>query len=264
MHYQLSVFSAQWKATNIITRSSLSQFSVLHCFSGFGFVSIVLFSSVFSLFLLVFLVHSSKLKCSCFLVLFGFIVAFIPKNCTLFFSTQRLLRILSFSFSISHTLSIFSSHSLQMCNFFSLFVWNARVGCFDVCLALRAAFLIESILNCACRSCIYVHIAHTNPMENFIELVVLALSSSFPLSLSCSSLFLISKCTLNRVFTTHIIDLFHRFVLNPLNSAKRSSLPTSSSVFRVSRCVVGSAFAIHTVIQTTSISAHTILARLTK
>lgn len=87
VHYQLSVFSAQWKATNIITRSSLSQFSVLHCFSGFGFVSIVLFSSVFSIFLLVFLVHSSKLKCSCFLVLFGFIVVFIPKNCTLFFYT---------------------------------------------------------------------------------------------------------------------------------------------------------------------------------
>lgn len=81
----------------------------------------------------------------------------------------------------------------------------------------------------------------------------LSLSSSFS-----SFLFLISKCTLNRVFTTHIIDLFHRFVLNPLNSAKRSSLPTSSSVFRVSRCVVDSAFAIHTVIQTTSISTHNI------
>lgn len=121
VHYQLSVFSAQWKATNIITRSSLSQFSVLHCFSGFGFgfVSIVLFSSVFSLFLLVFLVHSSKLKYSCFLVLFGFIVAFISKNCTLFFYTTftsdsvPLFQHLTLSLYRS-----FSSHSLQMCNFF--------------------------------------------------------------------------------------------------------------------------------------------------
>lgn len=207
MHYQLSVFSAQWKATNIITRSSLSQFSVLHCFSGFGFVSIVLFSSVFSLFLLVFLVHSSKLKCSCFLVLFGFIVAFIPKNCTLFFLHNVYFGFCP-SLSASHTLSIFSSHSLQMCNFFSLFVWNARVGCFDVCLALRAAFLIESILNCACRSCIYVHIAHTNPMENFIELVVLALSSSIPLSFSL----LLSISHLKMHFESGIHNSHYRLV----------------------------------------------------